>query len=153
MSTKRTSAAKAQTRTRSHRAPKRRGSAVVAGEIAALNFDGIPVDLLSFSEQWDQARGYMARCAVGLARMNDKEMTTKFNGSAELAHGFIDMHDALKREISYLKTNLKMLDVVTARMLVVAHRFDPNLKRTERPQLSVAVDNTRGIAPTEEDAA
>jgi hypothetical protein len=76
-----------------------------------------------FGEDWDHKRGFIARATAVILQYDDKELERRFLGDATKAHALMDLQDAIRAEIDYLKHHIKILDAATLRILAVAHRF------------------------------
>lgn len=89
---------------------------------AAMSFGPVPIDPARFGAQWEQARGAIARAAVGLLRFDDKELTQLFMDQPEPLRHAMEVHSSLQRELEYLKTHIEALEMASTRVLCVASR-------------------------------
>jgi len=89
---------------------------------AAMTFAPVLIDPNKFGTEWEQARGSLARAAIGILRLDDAALTRRFMAQPEPLLEAMDMHTALQDELDYLKTHLAAIETAATRMLCVASR-------------------------------
>lgn len=97
-------------------------SPATADQWAAMTFAALDIDITKFGPRWDFARGAVARVAVTLLRLDDRELTRHFLAEADPLRRAMDTHLGLQEEIDYLKTHIEALEMAATRMLCVASR-------------------------------
>jgi hypothetical protein len=90
---------------------------------AAMTFDPVPIDPNKFGPAWEQARGSMARTAISLLRLDDRDLTRHFSAEAEPLLEAMEVHTGLQEELDYLKIHIEALEMAATRMLCVASRL------------------------------
>ncbi|WP_129776403.1 COG5 family protein [Peristeroidobacter soli] len=90
---------------------------------AAMTFDPVPIDPGKFGPAWDRARGCVARTAIAVLRLDDRQLTHHFKSHPESLLEAMDTHADLQEELDYLKTHLEALEMAATRVLCVASRL------------------------------
>ncbi len=90
---------------------------------AAMTFEPVVIDESKFGTSWEQERGAMARAAIALLRLDDRELTRRFTEHEEPLLEAMDVYTGFKEELEYLKTHMEALEMAAMRMLCVASRI------------------------------
>jgi hypothetical protein len=90
---------------------------------AAMTFAPVVIDPAKFGTAWEQTRGSMARMAIELLSLDDRELTRHFTDQDEPLLEAMETHTGLQDELDYLRTHIEALEMAATRMLCVASRL------------------------------